>query len=285
MKLIKKHPDLLWSCFLREDRPVVVDITSVAENVGGELEKLFPAPNYLLPWKHAWLEFTMPDGIRERIGVSLKSVPKSSEREHASDEEYARTEYVIEAGFCMAIYGEKPEWIGWAVQFLERDGSSVKTNFGFPNQNNLKDQKARDKVHGALLRIWKYVEASLVFLSCKNVVAENAPFPESKKRKTTIHDSDVVYKKLVVLLPGNRKAGGNARGDAQDSIRLHICRGHFMDHRKHGLFGKDHLRGIYWVPMHAKGNKAVGEVVKRYELSLPNIGIDKTDTTANNANE
>jgi hypothetical protein len=268
MKLIKKHPDLLWSCFLREDRPVVVDITSVAESVSGEIEKLIPPPNYLLPWKHAWFEFTLPDGLRERIGVALRSVPLEKYHKTLDAGEYARTAHVIDAAFCVSIYGNAPQWVGWANDFLESNGKTIRTSFGFPNSDAVTDKKIRNLIHGKLLIMWMYVQTALVFLNCKNVVAENAAFPESKKRKTTIHDSDVVYKKLVVLLPGNRRAGGNAKGDAQDSVRLHICRGHFMDHRKNGLFGKDHLRGIYWVPMHAKGNKAVGEVVKRYELRV-----------------
>lgn len=266
--IIEKHPDLIWSCFRREDRPIVVDTTLVVENVAGELKKLIPTPNYLLPWERAWFEFILPYKIRNRVGVALMSASKEKYYEKISMKEYAITAHVIDAAFCISLHGNKPQWIGWATQFLEADGTSIRTDFGFKNQDTVTDREGRKIIHGTMLTIWMYVEAALVFLNCKNVVAENATLPKSKKRKTTIHDPDVVYKKLVVTLPGVRNAGLNVKRESNHSIRMHVCRGHFMDHRKNGLFGKDHLRGIYWVPMHAKGSKAAGEVVKNYELKV-----------------
>ena len=164
------------------------------------------------------------------------------------------------------MHGEKPVWMGWAQNFRDKDGLDIRTDFGFPGADEATDKQLRDTILKLLLVVSKYVDVALTFLNCKNVIAETQQFPESKKRKHTIHESDVVYKKLVVLLPGQRKAGGGAKGDPENNIRMHVCRGHFADHRERGLFGKEHLRGIYWVPMHVKGSKEVGEVVKHYEL-------------------
>jgi len=48
---------------------------------------------------------------------------------------------------------------------------------------------------------------------------------------------------------------------------LHICRGHFADHRGKGLFGKVSIRGIFWVPMHVRGTTERGTVRKDYEVT------------------
>ena len=269
MKLIKKYPDVFWTAFLREEKPVVVDITSIAECAGCDMAKLFQAfsqPAYFLPWPQVWFEFTMPDGLRERVGVAMRSLPKERCTSTITEIERVRTEHVIDMSFCVALPGERPTWLGWVEDFRCKDGKSIRTNFGYKNAHQADNPVARNAIHKLLLVQHKYVEVALTFLSCKNVVAETQPFPESNKRKHTIHEADVVYKKLVVLLPGQRQSGSSNKSDPQNNVRLHVCRGHFADHRERGLFGKDHLRGIYWVPMHAKGNKEVGEVVKRYDL-------------------
>jgi hypothetical protein len=276
MKLIKKYPDIFWSAFLREDKPVVVDITSIAECAGSDIKKLFESNfghSYFLPWPRVWFEFTMPDGLRERVGVAMRSMPKDQRTTNLTEIEAIRTEHVIDMAICVSMHGETPTWLGYAQDFRCKEGKSVRTNFGFPGHEKTDDPKIRNVFHKILLTVHKYVDVALTFLNCKNVIAETHPFPESKKRKQTIHESDVVYKKLVVLVPRQRKPGGGSKGDPENNIRLHVCRGHFADHRERGLFGKEHLRGIYWVPMHVKGSKEVGEVVKQYELR------PKTSTT------
>jgi len=46
---------------------------------------------------------------------------------------------------------------------------------------------------------------------------------------------------------------------------LHICRGHFRDCREgRGLFGRH--KGVYWVPMHTRGDKKVGIIEKDYKI-------------------
>jgi hypothetical protein len=270
MKLIKKYPDVLWSAFLREEKPIIVDITSVAECAGSDIRKLFSSGSapaaYKLPWPHVWFEFSLPDGIRERIGIALRIVSKDRCRANITEIERSRVDQVIDAAYCMSFHGEKPTWVGWSQCFRDKDGKSIRTDFGVADEINLNEPKSLERKKASILVLWKYVDVALTFLSCKNVVAETQRFPESKKRKHTIHDTDVVYKKLVVLLPGQRQSGNGNKADPQNNVRLHVCRGHFADHRERGLFGKEHLRGIYWVPMHVKGSKEVGEVVKHYEL-------------------
>lgn len=272
MKLIKKYPDVFWAAFLREEKPVVIDITSIAECAGSDIRKLFTSDSapaaYQLPWPYVWFEFSMPDGLRERVGIALRLVSKNRCRANLTQVESARVEQVIDAAYCVSFHGEQPTWMAWSQCFRDKDGKSIRTDFGVSEEMQSADPASMQRRKAAALVLWKYVDVALTFLSCKNVVAETQRFPESKKRKHTIHEADVVYKTLVVLLPGQRQSGSGKKSDIQNNIRLHVCRGHFADHRERGLFGKDHLRGIYWVPMHAKGKKEVGEVVKRYDLRI-----------------
>jgi hypothetical protein len=48
---------------------------------------------------------------------------------------------------------------------------------------------------------------------------------------------------------------------------LHICRGHFKDYRRSGLFGKH--QGLYWFDMHVRGTAERGVVVKDYAVQAP----------------
>lgn len=47
--------------------------------------------------------------------------------------------------------------------------------------------------------------------------------------------------------------------------RFHPIRGHWADYRQGpGLFGKQNLRYIYWIPEHYAGNPELGEIVPEY---------------------
>jgi hypothetical protein len=50
---------------------------------------------------------------------------------------------------------------------------------------------------------------------------------------------------------------------------LHICRGHFKDYRKSGLFGRH--KGLYWWDQHARGDADFGVVVKDYSIASPAV--------------
>ena len=187
MKLIKKYPDVFWSAFLRQEKPVVVDITSIAECAGSDIRKLFTSGSapaaYQLPWPYVWFEFSMPDGVRERIGVALRLLSKDRGRANLGELERARVEQVIDAAYCVSFHGEEPTWVGWSQCFRDKAGKSIRTDFGVAEEIQNGDATSMQRKKAASLVLWKYVDVALTFLSCKNVVAETQPFPESKKRK------------------------------------------------------------------------------------------------------
>jgi hypothetical protein len=55
---------------------------------------------------------------------------------------------------------------------------------------------------------------------------------------------------------------------------LHICRGHFKDYTKRGLFGKIH--GVFWWSEHLAGALQRGLVKKEYSVRPPAGGTPKT---------
>jgi len=58
----------------------------------------------------------------------------------------------------------------------------------------------------------------------------------------------------------NAEGPASASDETGVSIQkaLHICRGHFKDYRKSGLFGK--IAGIFWWDQHARGSADCGIV-------------------------
>jgi hypothetical protein len=61
----------------------------------------------------------------------------------------------------------------------------------------------------------------------------------------------------------------NARGDGDSkgawTNRVHLCRGHFATYTDQApLFGK--YVGRFWIPPHARGDRARGIVIKDYEV-------------------
>jgi len=108
---------------------------------------------------------------------------------------------------------------------------------------------------------------SLSLLHCKNVEIINEPRPSKKvlKARQKRGKPYLRYKQLIV--DPMRKQTRHEAESGESSIKraLHICRGHFKDYRDgEGLFGK--YKDIYWWDMHARGDKALGEIKKSYKV-------------------
>jgi len=81
------------------------------------------------------------------------------------------------------------------------------------------------------------------------------------------HDPRACYHVLDIK-PIHRMAAASKMGSSSVKRALHICRGHFKDYRKSGLFG--HYKGIYWWDMQARGTIEKGEVKKDYRVRRGN---------------
>ena len=113
---------------------------------------------------------------------------------------------------------------------------------------------------------------TLSLLNSKNVETEDVEHPrlltalKSRKKRKQIEE-DMTYKNVVIYLPGKkRKKYERNDSSSEDSPRqkAHLVRGHWRDCREVGLFGKDELRGLYYIPQHIKGAKHEGMIHKTY---------------------
>lgn len=107
---------------------------------------------------------------------------------------------------------------------------------------------------------------SLARMNCANVsLAPIGNPPKHDKREREI--SSVWHEIKVTSVP---KVGRHI-GPASDNpieIRSHWVRGHYADYsRGCGLFGREELRKVFWIPEHKAGSPELGEVVSSYKLA------------------
>jgi hypothetical protein len=104
------------------------------------------------------------------------------------------------------------------------------------------------------------------FMACKNVELVDRPMSRQRKRKAE-RKNEPIYKVLVIDANRTQRRYEEINISINASPRaLHICRGHFATYtEERPLFGK--YAGTFWVPMHVKGSRAAGEVVKDYKVT------------------
>ena len=106
------------------------------------------------------------------------------------------------------------------------------------------------------------------FLACKNVSARDvAPRITRQMRR---HGPLPITYKVLDIGPATRILNDEGDAAGQGIKRaLHICRGHFAHYTPDALlFGK--YEGTFWHPMHLRGNRKSGVVVKDYRVQTPN---------------
>lgn len=123
-------------------------------------------------------------------------------------------------------------------------------------------------------RQFNVVLLALSFMHCKNTVIRDSSPRINKPQKKNRHKppaSGVRFKVLEIepMKEVLRRQGGSEKSGLQQA--LHICRGHFKDYREHGLFGRQDMKGTFWFPMHVRGDKKRGAVVKDYSVNQPGV--------------
>jgi hypothetical protein len=146
---------------------------------------------------------------------------------------------------------------------LDEHGKILETDFkmnGLKYSNNLKDED-----YFYFMR-WTMVPCFLAisFMHCKNVsLISNTPRRSPSGRNK--HGPRITYKTLeiepmkkILQVEGQSEITGIKKA-------LHICRGHFKDYRKNGLFGRN--KNIYWWDSQVRGNISQGLVSKDYSVN------------------
>jgi len=107
----------------------------------------------------------------------------------------------------------------------------------------------------------------IAFMHCKNVEMVRYPEADTTPKQVRRGLPRVRFSRIVVT--PFREVAQRASGDAAVSIQraMHICRGHFKDYRKSGLFGR--IPGIFWWDTHVRGNADAGLVISEHEVRYP----------------
>lgn len=115
-----------------------------------------------------------------------------------------------------------------------------------------------------------YAAVPLFALQCCNI--PNIVLTKDPAHPAGVQKRRQQQEKLPLVRCHTIQLGIRVRYDDEDEKRVHgtstaqtpfhLVRGHFADYRERGLFGKH--RGVFWVPIHARGSLEHGVVKKRY---------------------
>jgi hypothetical protein len=110
---------------------------------------------------------------------------------------------------------------------------------------------------------------ALSFMHCRNVKMSEERPPEKLSKKHKKKTGRPLLKYRVLHIDHMKEVLEREGGASKTGLKLalHICRGHFSQYGVDGrglLFGK-HTATV-WVPMHARGGKTEGIVVKDYDV-------------------
>lgn len=135
-----------------------------------------------------------------------------------------------------------------------------------------------DDANGVATVYASVILTSLAFMNCKNVEVRPRHLPRKVKRARERKGRPVVEFHHIEIDPMRRVLRDEGSAEKTGITRaFHLCRGHFRTYTPdRPLFGK--VTGTFWVPMHVKGNKAVGRIEKDYSVK----GVTTTEEVAMN---
>lgn len=159
------------------------------------------------------------------------------------------------------------------VNFVEEKGSiyRFRHNDKFATEcwwvtRHVKEEEARLlQVAGSTLMFPMWLGIS--FLHCRNVSTERIDPCHTRKPPKHKKECRRVHYKVLNIHPMQQviRSEGNL---SQQGLKyaLSICRGHFKDYSKNGLFGKH--KGSYWWHDRLRGSSDKGIIVKDYNVSV-----------------
>jgi hypothetical protein len=149
------------------------------------------------------------------------------------------------------IYTDK-----WHMLFINKSGSLI-DDIEY-SESNTASEDAQDGLRDQS-RIT--LGLTLSFMSCKNVSVakeDRAARGPAPKRWRGIRYHTLEIGPMASKVAAHAKANGTGYAKS-----LHICRGHMRTYTEDApLFGR--FTGTFYVPMHTRGSREVGEVIKDY---------------------
>lgn len=260
--------------------PVVINVTNVAEYVLSSKDHAWSwedFPNVAPPFERFWMEYRNPDTPSEWIMCAFKATELEADAERWESATNERTVPAADVRWEMVatifltnqrlLAKKPPAALDFLAHFLgvAHDGHMVARDI--MSSQWYFDALVADKIPGPNFMIAPFGLA-LSLMHCKNVTVESHEPPrlsrilEKKgvKPQVRYHTLAIEPMKQVLRREGQSEKTGLKRA-------LHICRGHFKDYSKHGLFGK--YKGMYWWESHARGSTDEGTVIKDYAVKQP----------------
>ncbi len=113
---------------------------------------------------------------------------------------------------------------------------------------------------------FKYLQAFLTLLSCKNIRAD-LETPDDKIQKKRVSKGKLPLVSYYILKIKNIAGSHKSEDRGLWSNRVHFCRGHMREYTADApLFGR--LVGRFWIPPHVRGNRNKGFIMKDYEVEV-----------------
>lgn len=119
-----------------------------------------------------------------------------------------------------------------------------------------------DKLH------WLFGVAvhSILRMNCANVSLVERPSGAKSKGLSLIPKTPRIVWHEISIGSQPIKQGDVSEGTGIER-RVHGVRGHYADYTKgRGLFGKESLKQVFWVPAHLSGSPVAGIVVSKYKI-------------------
>lgn len=286
-----------WELFPEKSRPlplpvpetVVLDVTNVLRYIDANREQILTIGYLPLtpPWEQTWVEYHDPKRqVQLALVVTRVEIPPGMV---VTDTTWApgRARWMLVWSPLRRFDGEHPHHIQTGVQmvtYLIPDGSMLRGadidgkpalltySAQFPGDLGV-DKETFKLATQELLPDLAITQFAFALLNCKNVVVEDEVTPPKlAAKRLRKHGIPSITRKVLRVVPlaqAHRAPGAPVPVDHSPKA-LHIRRGYFGDYREGpGLFGKHH--GVYWWDQALRGNSSGGEVIKSYELELPEV--------------
>lgn len=116
---------------------------------------------------------------------------------------------------------------------------------------------------------------AITFTHCKNIIINKIEISNKlQKARHKRGKQPFIRFNTIIIDPMREIIRKEAAGEKIGIKRaLHICRGHFVTYSADApMFGR--IAGTFWKPIHIRGNKKEGIVIKDYEIKPPsNLGL------------
>ncbi len=175
-----------------------------------------------------------------------------------------------------AFFGSLSPGVPRALPFIVHASISAAGNFidgnvvfrtkmtDYTPEEALDEREVAQNVVSAAITVF----LGLSFMNCKNIkTREHKEGGSSPKFNRQHKTKDFTFKTLEIVPFKSVAAAASGGGEANGSLKgWHICRGHTKTYTEEApLFGK--YAGTFYIPAHAKGSKAHGEIVKDYSVN------------------